>query len=102
MTIQPQHPTTRPPHTPRDRDAARLLALLQNHQHDTLTIAAIRAHGITTPAQTIYTLQLAGYDIDRAPPPGNPNGPPGYRLNHPTPHTNQHANTPHARPTDAP
>jgi len=104
MTIQPQHPTPRPPkpHTPTDPDAARLLTLLQNHPHHTLTIATIRAHGITTPAQNIYTLQLAGYDIDRAPPHENPNGPPGYRLNPATPHTNQQPNTPDTEPADTP
>ena len=45
-----------------------------------MTIATMREHGIETPAQVIYALQLAGYDIDRAPAPGNPCGPLGYRL----------------------
>ena len=50
---------------PGDREAERLLALLE-HDHDrALTIAELRARGVEAPAQAIYALQLAGYEIDR-------------------------------------
>ena len=82
MTIQAQRTRSWPPEPESswDRDAARLLALLEDKPHDAVTIASMREHGIETPAQVVYALQLAGYDIDRAPPPGNPCGPSGYRL----------------------
>ena len=82
MTIQAQRTRSRrpEPESPWGRDAARLLALLEEGPHDAVTIASMREHGIESPAQVIYALQLAGYDIDRAPPPGNSCGPPGYRL----------------------
>jgi hypothetical protein len=48
------------------RDAARLLALLR-HDRGGATAAAMRERGIEAPAQAIYTLQLAGYVIDRVP-----------------------------------
>ena len=47
------------------RDAARLLALLRQDRHAGVTVAAMRERGIEAPAQAIYTLQLAGYAIDR-------------------------------------
>jgi len=47
------------------RDEARLLALLEADQGRGLTIAALREHGIQTPGQAVYALQLAGYRIDR-------------------------------------
>ena len=82
MSIQAQHTrTNRPePESGWDRDAARLLALLEENPVDAVTIAGMREHGIETPAQVIYALQLAGYDIERAPAPGNPRGRLGYRL----------------------
>ena len=48
-----------------DRDVARVLALLDADQAGALTIAALRDRGLQDPAQAVYTLQLAGYDIDR-------------------------------------
>lgn len=88
MTLQAQHARTRQPEPANswDRDAARLLALLEGNPDDALTIAAMRERGIDTPAQVIYALQLAGYDIDRAPGPGNPCGPLGYRPRSGIPH----------------
>jgi len=82
MTLHAQHPRASQPEPERawDRAAARLLALLADNPHDALTIAAMRERGIDTPAQVIYALQLAGYDIERTPGAGNPCGPPGYRL----------------------
>jgi hypothetical protein len=47
------------------RDAARLLALLKPDHYGGVTVPAMREHGIEAPAQAIYTLQLAGYAIDR-------------------------------------
>lgn len=48
-----------------DRDVARLLALLEGDQAGAITIAALRERGVKAPAQAVYTLQLAGYGIDR-------------------------------------
>jgi hypothetical protein len=53
------------PRTGGDRDVARALALLEGDQAGPITIAALRAHGVKAPAQAVYTLQLAGYGIDR-------------------------------------
>jgi len=47
------------------RDEARLLALLEADQGRGLTIAALREHGIQTPGQAVYALQLACHRIDR-------------------------------------
>lgn len=82
MTFRAQRTGTRQPEPESswDRDATRLLAMLEDNLADAVTIAAIRERGIDTPAQVIYALQLAGHDIDRAPVPGNPCGPLGYRL----------------------
>jgi hypothetical protein len=49
---------------PLDHTPARLLAMLHDRSGG-LTIAAMRERGIEAPAQAIYTLQLAGYEIDR-------------------------------------
>ena len=32
-----------------------------------MTIAALRERGVKAPAQAVYELQLAGYEIDRVP-----------------------------------
>ncbi|MBV9311340.1 MAG: hypothetical protein JOZ73_10935 [Solirubrobacterales bacterium] len=48
-----------------DREAARLLALLEDESTEVLTIEDMRARGIQAPAQAIYTLQLRGYQVDR-------------------------------------
>ena len=48
-----------------DRDLARVLALLENDQACGLTIADFGERGVPAPAQAVYMLQLAGYDIDR-------------------------------------
>jgi hypothetical protein len=47
------------------REAARLLALLREKRHSGVTVETMRQRGIDAPAQAIYTLQLAGYTIDR-------------------------------------
>ena len=52
---------------PADPAAARLLALLAHDGNGGLTIAGLLEHGIQAPAQAIYTLQLAGYQIERVP-----------------------------------
>jgi hypothetical protein len=48
-----------------DRDLARLLALLEADPAGALTIADLRERGLKAPAQAVYELQLAGYEIDR-------------------------------------
>jgi hypothetical protein len=53
------------PRTVGDRDVARALALLEGDQAGPITIAALRERGVKAPAQAVYTLQLAGYGIDR-------------------------------------
>ncbi len=85
-----------------DRDAARLLALLEDNPDDALTIADMRELGIPTPAQVIYALQLAGYDIDRAAVHGNPPGRPGYRLRTVTPPIDGQATAPPRACSDEP
>ena len=96
MTIQAQRTRTRQPEPEScwDRDVARLLALLEDNPHGAVTIAAMREHGIETPAQVIYALQLAGYDIDRAPSRGIPRGPLGYRLRSGIPRVDRAADAP--------
>ncbi len=49
-----------------------------------LTVGELREHGISAPAQTIYELQLAGYEIDRVPVRHDGHCDSGYRL-HPPP-----------------
>jgi len=49
---------------PLDHTTARLLAMLHDRS-GALTIATMRERGIQAPAQRIYTLQLAGYEIER-------------------------------------
>jgi hypothetical protein len=44
---------------------ARLLALLESDETGGLTVEALRKHGIRTPGQAVYALQLAGHQIDR-------------------------------------
>lgn len=57
-------PALRPP---ADHAAARLLALLLRDGDAGLTIAQIHERGIEAPAQALYALQLAGYEIERTP-----------------------------------
>ena len=64
-----------------DRDVSRTLGLLEASQTGALTIAALRERGVVAPAQAVYMLHLAGYEIDRVPcenPRGNRSL--GYRL----------------------
>jgi len=65
----------------RDRDVARLLALLEDDCAEAVTISELRERGIEAPAQAIYTLRLTGYQIERVPI-RRPNGrnTAGYRL----------------------
>lgn len=48
-----------------DRDLMRVLALLEGDHTGAITVAALRERGVKAPAQAVYTLQLAGYAIDR-------------------------------------
>ena len=48
-----------------DSDVAQVLALLVADETGAVTNAALRDRGVKAPAQAIYTLQLAGYHIDR-------------------------------------
>jgi hypothetical protein len=64
----------------RGRNAGRLLALLREDRDRGVSVAAIRERGIEAPAQAIYTLQLAGYAIDRVPAAADRRRAFGYRL----------------------
>jgi hypothetical protein len=46
-------------------ELTRVLALLESAEEHALTIAELQAHGIVTPGQSVYELQLAGYPIER-------------------------------------
>ena len=46
-------------------ELTRVLALLESAEEHALTISELRAHGIGTPGQSVYELQLAGYPIER-------------------------------------
>jgi hypothetical protein len=48
-----------------DRDLARVWALPENDHAGGLTIADLGERGVQAPAQAVYMLRLAGYDIDR-------------------------------------
>ena len=48
-------------------DAARLLTLLEESHDGELSAAELRDRGISAPAHAIYMLQLAGYEVARAP-----------------------------------
>ena len=104
MTLQARQARTRQrePENSWDRDATRLLALLEANSGDALTIADMRERGIAAPGQVIYALQLAGYDIDRAPIHGNSRGPLGYRLRSGIPHVDGQATAPHRTTGDEP
>ncbi len=49
----------------RDPDAARLVLVLVEHGGSPLTIEQLRSEGLHAPAQAIYELQLAGYEVER-------------------------------------
>jgi hypothetical protein len=55
----------RHPQSEGDRELARVLALLEGDQAGSMTVAALRERGVKAPGQAVYTLQLAGYAIDR-------------------------------------
>ena len=67
MTIEAQHTRTRQPDPGNSSDRRRgtPAGAAGSQPGDAVTIAAMRERGIATPAQVIYALQLAGYDIDR-------------------------------------
>ena len=46
-------------------ELTRVLALLERAEEHAMTISELRAHGIATPGQSVYELQLAGYPIQR-------------------------------------
>jgi hypothetical protein len=54
------------PQSAGDRELERVLALLESDQTGSVTVAALRERGVMAPGQAVYTLQLAGYAIDRA------------------------------------
>jgi hypothetical protein len=54
------------PQSAGDRELERVLALLDSDQTGSVTVAALRERGVMAPGQAVYTLQLAGYAIDRA------------------------------------
>ena len=68
-----------------DADVARALTLLEGDRAGAITIAALQERGVKAPAQAVYTLQLAGYGIDRVSCEG-PDGRRtlGYRLHRPS------------------
>ena len=53
------------PQSAGDRELERVLRLLEGDQADSMSVAALRERGVKAPAQAVYTLQLAGYAIDR-------------------------------------
>jgi len=87
MTVQARRARTRRPEplSRWDHDASRLLAMLEDNPTCALTIDDMRERGIAAPAQVIYGLQLAGYDIDRLSIHASSRGPLGYRLRSATP-----------------
>jgi hypothetical protein len=97
MTIRAQRTRSRQPEpdTGWDRDMARTLALLEDSPDAAVTISDMRERGIHAPAQVIYALRLAGYDIDRGPIRRNPSGPLGYRLRTGNPPIDGRATAPH-------
>ena len=48
-----------------DPDAARLVRVLVERGGSLLTIEQLRSEGLHAPAQAIYELQLAGYEVER-------------------------------------
>jgi hypothetical protein len=81
MTIRHARTGQSEPRCTADLELARLLELLDSNQAGALTIADLRERGVRAPSQAVYTLQLAGYDIDRVhiqDPDGH--GTLGYRL----------------------
>ena len=48
-----------------DLELERILRLLEGDQARSMSVAALREHGVKAPAQAVYALQLAGYAIDR-------------------------------------
>jgi hypothetical protein len=48
-----------------DQNLERLLALLGGEHAAGATVAELLASGVSSPAQSVYELQLAGYDIER-------------------------------------
>jgi hypothetical protein len=104
MTVQAGHARTRRPEPLScwDRDAARLLALLEDTPNCALTIDDMRERGISAPAQVIYELQLAGYDIERLSVHASSRGPLGYRLLSATPRIDGRAPAPDGTTSDEP
>lgn len=47
------------------REVERALALLRRDQTGAVSVTVLRDGGVSSPAQAIYDLQLAGYAIDR-------------------------------------
>ena len=96
MIVQAQGTQTQEnqPGTSWDRDTARVLALFEDNRDNAFTIADLRELGIHAPGQVIYALQLAGYDIDRAPV-RRPGGTRGYRLRTGDPTIDRQATAPH-------
>jgi hypothetical protein len=73
------------PHTPASAraptgDAERVLALLSGDPVGALTIASLRDRGVRAPAQAVYELQLAGYEIERVSSRAGIQGTRAYRL----------------------
>ena len=67
MSVRPVagHIDSPPPAKAHERDRTRLLTLLGADGVGGRTIGELRERGIQAPAQAIYELQLAGYEIDR-------------------------------------
>jgi hypothetical protein len=53
------------PRSEGDRDLVRVLALLEGDRTGVVTVFTLREHGVRSPDQAVYDLQLAGYPIDR-------------------------------------
>jgi|1186.fasta_scaffold420612_2 hypothetical protein len=63
-----------------DAEQERALHLLEEAAERPLTFGDLRDAGVRHPAQTLYELSLAGYDIERTRRRRTNPGQPGYRL----------------------
>jgi hypothetical protein len=65
MVAEPRQPAEAQPHSLGDRNEELLLKLLSSEASGPLTVATLIERGVRAPAQTVYALQVAGYQIDR-------------------------------------
>ena len=74
------------PRTEAEQELARALEMLERDHTGSVTVAALREGGVRAPAQAVYDLQIAGYEIDRVKSTdAGGHSTSGYRLRGPTP-----------------